>query len=67
MTQEALAEAAGVTRETIVALERGQKTPRQGTMEAVCMALEQRGIAFTNGGEPGVKLRAERTLEQSDG
>lgn len=62
-TQPQLAEAAGVSVETIKRLERleGEVTAtRVATIDAIEKALIKAGIEFTNGDEPGVKLRAKR-------
>ena len=56
MTQIDLAEAASLTQATITKFERGGHV-RPETVEAVREALLQRGIEFTNGGEPGVRLK----------
>lgn len=56
MTQAELATATGLTRWTIINFENGQQV-RPETVEAIREALLERGIVFTNGGEPGVKLR----------
>ena len=56
--QRQLAEAANVSLETIKRLEKmtGSVSGQIRTIEAVQAALETAGVAFTNGGEPGVKL-----------
>jgi len=56
MRQDELIEATGVSKATIIRFEAGGNV-RPETMEAVRSVLEERGIVFTNGGEPGVKLR----------
>ena len=56
MTQIELAAATGLTEKTIVKFEGGGNV-RPETTEAIREALLERGIVFTNGGEPGVKLR----------
>ncbi len=56
MTQIDLATATGLTQWTIINFE-GGKNVRPETVEAIREALLARGIVFTNGGEPGVKLR----------
>ena len=61
-TQADLAVAAGVSDETIMNWETGNRAPRPQTVEKVREALERRGIEFTNGGEPGVKLRPSRAV-----
>lgn len=40
LTQRALADKAGVTQATLVALERGRATPRIQTMEKIAAALD---------------------------
>jgi transcriptional regulator with XRE-family HTH domain len=51
-----LAALAAVSQDTISRLERGAPLmPR--TLDAVIAAFEAAGIEFTNGDEPGVKLR----------
>ena len=60
LTQVELANATGLTKKTIVKFERGGSV-RPETMEAIREALLARGIVFTNGGEPGVKLRKSET------
>jgi transcriptional regulator with XRE-family HTH domain len=62
-TQPQLAEAAGVSVETIKRLERleGEVTAtRVATIDAIEKALIKAGVEFTNGDEPGVKLRAKK-------
>jgi transcriptional regulator with XRE-family HTH domain len=51
-----LAAAAKVSPDTVSRLERGEEL-RDRTSEAIQHALEAAGVAFTNGDEPGVKLR----------
>lgn len=52
-----LAERADVSTNTITRLEAGEALkPR--TIEAVQRALEAAGVEFTNGEQPGVRLRA---------
>ena len=60
MSQTDLIEASGVSERTIIRFEKGGQV-RPETMEAVREVLEARGIVFTNGGEPGVKLRRKET------
>ena len=57
--QKQLAEAAGVSIETVKRLEKtvGPISAYTGTATSLAAALEAAGVAFTNGGEPGVKLR----------
>jgi len=62
MSQAQLSEAAGVSVDTLVSWERGQRVPRRETIRLVCEALERRGIEFLNHGEPGVRLRPSKAL-----
>lgn len=58
-SQERLADASGVSLPTIKRLEPGAGIvqTRVDTLERLRRALEAEGVSFTNGGEPGVKLR----------
>ena len=58
-SQERLAEASGVSVPTIKRLEPGEGLlqTRVDTLDKLRRALEAEGVSFTNGGEPGVKLR----------
>ncbi|MBL9002888.1 MAG: helix-turn-helix transcriptional regulator [Myxococcales bacterium] len=58
MTQVELAEATGLTKQTIIKFERGGNV-RPETVEALRNALLDRGIEFTNGGRPGVNLNRQ--------
>ena len=57
--QQALATAAGVSIGTVRRMEAGAGSIRgqAETLRRVQRALESGGVIFTNGGEPGVKLR----------
>jgi transcriptional regulator with XRE-family HTH domain len=60
LDQAQLAAAAGVSVETVKRLEAQQGpllTGRAGTIAAIEDALMKAGIEFTNGDEPGVKLK----------
>ncbi|HNN96768.1 MAG TPA: helix-turn-helix transcriptional regulator [Pseudomonadota bacterium] len=61
MSQIELAAATGLTTRTLIKFEGGGNV-RPETVEAIREVLVSRGIVFTNGGEPGVKLR-QRDLE----
>jgi transcriptional regulator with XRE-family HTH domain len=52
-----LADLAGVSPDTVSRFERGE-LPRGKTVELLKSALEGRGVEFTNGDRPGVRLRA---------
>ena len=58
LSQGQLAEAAKVSRPTVVDFERGTRIPHLNNLEAICIALESAGIEFIseNGGGPGVRL-----------
>ena len=58
-SQGHLAEAAGVGLQTIVRWEQGIAEPRRETVEKVREAIEERGVEFTNGGQPGVRFKAK--------
>ncbi|MCJ2053811.1 helix-turn-helix domain-containing protein [Methylobacterium sp. J-070] len=60
MDQTRLAEAAGLNVNTIRNMEAAGAGPIAGrsvNVQAVQRALEEEGLVFLNGGEPGVKLR----------
>ncbi len=56
-SQPQLAAKARVGIVTIQDFESEKRAPRTGTLLALRVALEAAGVAFTNGDEPGVKLR----------
>lgn len=60
LTQTELAEMSSVNAATILRFENGQNEPRPATVAMLQRALEDRGIEFSNGGEPGVKLRPSK-------
>jgi transcriptional regulator with XRE-family HTH domain len=51
-----LAERAGITANTVTRIENGADA-KQSTMDALQRALEVVGLEFTNGDQPGVRLR----------
>jgi transcriptional regulator with XRE-family HTH domain len=57
LTQKELAEAASVGLSTVKAFEAGTSTPMANNLKAMQSALEALGVEFTNGGQPGVRLR----------
>jgi transcriptional regulator with XRE-family HTH domain len=59
-TQELLAAKAGVGLSTVKDFEGERRTPIGNNLAALKRALEQGGVEFTNGDEPGVKLRKMR-------
>jgi transcriptional regulator with XRE-family HTH domain len=62
MTQQDLADAAGVSKETILRVENSRTVPHAGTMDAIRAALERRGIEFMNGDRPGVRLHPDQAI-----
>jgi len=46
-----------MSKEAISTFERGKRVPRPETLAAIIGALQAAGVVFTNGDEPGVKLR----------
>jgi transcriptional regulator with XRE-family HTH domain len=50
-----LAEKAGVTANTVTRIENGADS-KQSTMNALQRALEEAGVEFTNGEQPGVRV-----------
>ena len=60
MSQLDLARAAEVSESTIKKFEAGLHDPRPATLKVIRQALEDRGIEFYNGGDPGVRLFRSR-------
>ena len=56
-TRKELADRTGLTEQTLHVLEHDQHKPRQETQQKIRRVFEEAGIVFTNGNEPGVKLR----------
>jgi transcriptional regulator with XRE-family HTH domain len=52
-----LSEVAGVHRNTISNFETGRYAGEPATLDAIRAALEAAGVEFTNGDQPGVRLR----------
>jgi len=44
---------------TIRSFEAGQRNPIRANLAAIKSALEAAGVEFTNGGQPGVRMRRE--------
>ena len=55
--QGQLADAANVSRMTVVEFEGGRRAPHPNNLAAIRTALEAAGVVFTDGEEPGVRLR----------
>ena len=56
-SQDQLAHASKVAKATIANFETGKRDPYERTLTDLREAFEKMGIEFTNGGEPGVRLR----------
>jgi transcriptional regulator with XRE-family HTH domain len=56
-SQTEAATAAKVGLSTLKNFELGKSTPIENNLAAIQRAFEAAGVEFTNGGEPGVKLR----------
>lgn len=54
-----LAEAANVSRMTVVEFEGERREPHSNNLAAIRAALEAAGVTFTNGDEPGVKFKRQ--------
>ena len=55
--QSQLADAANVSRMTVVEFEGGRRAPHSNNLTAIRTALEAAGVEFTHGDSPGVRLR----------
>lgn len=70
ITQEELALAAGVGRQTIATFESGQTDPRAESLDKLQRELERRGIEFSNSDGMGVRLnfgKAEKAARSGSG
>jgi transcriptional regulator with XRE-family HTH domain len=56
-SQDELASASKVAKATIANFELGKRTPYDRTLDDLLAALEAAGVEFTNGDQPGVRLR----------
>lgn len=63
LTQVELAKAAGVGESTVLNFELGKIEPHQKNREKIQAELERRGIEFTNGDGPGVRLNNAKAAE----
>jgi predicted transcriptional regulator len=61
LTQAELAKNAGISTTGLNNIERGSADPKTSTLRAIQAALESAGVEFTNGGQPGVRLRKFRS------
>jgi transcriptional regulator with XRE-family HTH domain len=58
-SQQVLAGHVGVSEAVISSFERGRRVASEWIFREIRAALEAAGVEFTNGGEPGVKLKAK--------
>jgi transcriptional regulator with XRE-family HTH domain len=63
LSQIDLANAVAVSKMTIVRFENGPAEPYPRTLEKIQTELETRGLDFTNGEGPGVRLNIARAAE----
>jgi transcriptional regulator with XRE-family HTH domain len=56
---------AGTNQQTVLKFERGESRAEGRTISAFQRALESGGVEFTNGGEPGVKLKAKPAVTRA--
>ena len=56
ITQKELAQAAGVTGETVSRIESGEREPTPATIRKIVRVLTEMGIEFSNGTGVGVRL-----------
>ena len=59
-SQGLLAHEAKLARATLAEFELGRRTPHDRILDDIQSALEAAGVEFTNGEEPGVRLRKQR-------
>lgn len=63
ITQAELAQAAGLSMDTVFSFEAGQTNPYPRSLEKIVSELERRGIEFTNGTGTGVRLDHAKAAE----
>jgi predicted transcriptional regulator len=57
LTQSDLAAKAGISKTALISIETSTSDPKASTLSAIQKALEAAGIEFTNGDQPGVRMR----------
>jgi transcriptional regulator with XRE-family HTH domain len=62
ITQRQLADAAGISLESLRLFEKNERRPHESNLAKVMDALERRGVEFLNGGSPGVRMRPEARI-----
>jgi DNA-binding transcriptional regulator YiaG len=65
LTQPKLAQEAGLGLSTVVDFERARRTVSAEAVAAMRVALEGAGVEFTNGDQPGVKLKRSGKRERT--
>jgi predicted transcriptional regulator len=65
LTQAELAARAGISTTGLNNIERGVSDPKASTLSAIQRELEEAGVEFTNGNEPGVKLKSKGRKRRS--
>ncbi|MBV8897076.1 MAG: helix-turn-helix transcriptional regulator [Acidobacteriaceae bacterium] len=56
-SQTELGTRANLSESTIRDFEKGRRVPTTNNLAAIQRALEAAGVEFTNGGQPGVRMR----------
>jgi transcriptional regulator with XRE-family HTH domain len=56
-SQAELGARANLSESTVRDFEKGRRVPTANNLAAIRAALETAGVEFTNGGQPGVRLR----------
>ncbi len=57
LTQAQVATRAGISATALNNIERGESDPKASTLRAIRRVLEEAGVEFTNGDQPGIRLR----------
>ena len=65
MSQSDLADAVGLSQPHLAKIELGKVVPHESTVVRLREAIEQRGVEFTNGNNPGVRLKGEQALSST--
>lgn len=66
ISQAELADAADIHRPHLAKIEAGAVDARPDTVAKLRQVIESRGVEFTNGGSPGVRLKDVTVLIPSD-
>jgi transcriptional regulator with XRE-family HTH domain len=69
LTQSDLAAKAGISKTALISIETSTSDPKASTLSAIQKALEVAGVEFTNGDQPGVRMKktkSERLLEERE-